>query len=86
MPVISRFFGISILMYFQEHNPPHFHAKYEGQIGAFNITTGRMIAGKLSPNAVRLIKGWLKLHRDELLLDWQIAQDDGKLKYIDPLE
>ncbi len=85
MPVISRFYGIVILMYFNEHNPPHFHAKYEGQLAVFNIKTGRIVAGKLPPKAKVLIKEWMKLHKEELLLDWQIAQNEGELKIIEPL-
>ncbi len=85
MPVISRFYGISILMFFKEHNPPHFHAKYEGQIAVFNIKTLRIIAGVLPPNAKRLIKKWAKLHQEELLSNWNNAQKDGKFKPIEPL-
>lgn len=85
MPVISRFYGISILMFFNEHNPPHFHAKYEGQIAVLNIQNGHTIAGSLPPNARRLVGKWIKLHRQELLTNWRKAQKDGDLKPIDPL-
>ncbi len=85
MPVISRFYGISILMFFQDHHPPHFHAKYEGQLGVFSIDGCRLIAGKLPPRATRLIKEWSKMHEKELMIDWNIAQKDGKLKTIEPL-
>jgi hypothetical protein len=86
MPVISRFYGIVIMIFFKDHNPPHFHAKYEGQIGIFNIRTHRMMAGRLPPNALRLVRKWLKLHERELLEDWIRAQSDRDLKPIQPLE
>ena len=85
MPVISRFYGIAILMFFQDHHPSHFHAKYEGQIAVFSIKGCRLLAGKLPPRAMRLVKEWAKMHEKELLEDWDIAQKDGKLKSIEPL-
>lgn len=49
MPVISRFYGIIIKMYFRqaEHNPPHFHAIYGEYIGTIDIQTGEMLEGDL---------------------------------------
>ena len=85
MPVISRFYGIVILMFFQDHNPPHFHAKYEGQLAVYNIKDCSLIAGKLSLRATRLIEEWAKMHKKELMEDWKIAQKEGKLKTIEPL-
>ena len=85
MPVISRFYGIVILMFFQDHHPPHFHAKYEGQLAVFAVKGCRLLAGKLQPRAIRLIKEWAKIHEKELLEDWYIARKEGKLKTIEPL-
>ncbi len=86
MPVISRFYGIVILMFFKDHHPPHFHAKYEGRLAVYSIKSCRLLAGKLPPRATRLIKEWVKLHEKELMVDWQIAQKEGKLKTIEPLQ
>lgn len=85
MPVISRFYGISIMMFFKDHNPPHFHAKYEGRIAVFNIRTHRLLAGALPPQAGRLVREWLKMHEKELLENWHRAQNDRELKSIQPL-
>ncbi len=85
MPEISRFLGIIIRMFYNEHNPPHFHAKYEGHIAVFNIRTRRLMAGSLPPNAVRLVREWVKLHEKELMDDWNRAQTDKELKPIQPL-
>lgn len=85
MPVISRFYGIVIMMFFKDHNPPHFHAKYEGQVAVFEIKTHRMIVGDLPPHAKKLVRQWAGLHEKELLNNWQKAQKDGNLKTIEPL-
>ena len=56
MPVISRFYGISIMIFFKDHNPPHFHAKYEGQVAVFDIKSRRVLAGDLPLHATRRVK------------------------------
>ena len=86
MPVISRFYGIVITMYFNDHNPPHFHAKYESRIAVFNIATQEAIVGSLPPNATKLVRQWAVLHEKELMRNWLSAKKDGKLKEIKPLE
>ncbi len=85
MPVISRFYGIVIMMFFQDHHPAYFHAKYEGQLAVFTIRGCVLIAGKMPPRAARLIKEWAKSHEKELMEDWRIAKKYGKLKTIEPL-
>ena len=74
------------MMFFKDHNPPHFHAKYEGSIAVFDIKTGRIIGGNLPINAKRLVRTWASEHRNELLDNWKRAQKDGKLRKIKPLE
>jgi len=85
MPEISRFLGIVIAMYFKEHAPPHFHAKYGGQRAAFSIQDLRLIEGKLPPRIVSLVLEWAFLHREELMQDWDCARLEKDLKRIDPL-
>jgi hypothetical protein len=85
MPVISRFYGIVIMMFFRDHQPPHFYAKYEGQIAVYSIKNCCLLAGKLPPQATRLIKEWTKIHEKALIQDWHLAQKEGKLKNIEPL-
>ena len=72
MPVISRFYGLVIKMYFQqsEHNPPHIHAVYGEYIGAIDIQTLEMLEGDLPPKALLLVKEWTAQHRDTLLEIW----------------
>jgi len=73
MPVISRFYGIAIKMYFlaSEHNPPHIHAVYGEYIGVIDLNTLEMIQGDLPSKALTLVKEWAKLHQKELLTMWE---------------
>lgn len=85
MPVISRFYGIIIAMYFNDHNPPHLHAKYAGQEAIFAFD-GTIISGKLPVRAVNIIDEWISAHRMELLENWHRAQCGKPLNKIKPLE
>jgi hypothetical protein len=85
VPEISRFLGIVIAMYYKEHAPPHFHAKYGGQRAAFSIQDLRLTEGKLPPRIVSFVLEWAFLHRDELMEDWDRARREEELKKIDPL-
>ena len=85
MPEISRFLGIVIAMYFKDHGPPHFHAKYGDQRASFSIKDLRLIEGKLPPRVVPLVLEWAFQHRDELLEDWTRAERKEELHKIEPL-
>lgn len=86
MPELSRFFGIIIAMYYNDHAPPHFHAKYGADQAAMHIETGELIEGYLSARALGLVEEWRLLHEQELLNDWTLAQNRQPLLKIDPLE
>jgi hypothetical protein len=85
MPEISRFLGIVIAMYYKEHSPPHFHAKYGGQRAAFSIQDLRMIEGKLPQRIISLVLEWAFQHRDELMENWRRVECKEDLQYIEPL-
>jgi len=85
MPEICRFLGIIIAMYYNEHSPPHFHAKYAGQRAAFSIHDLRIIEGKLPQRVISLVLEWAFLHREELMENWDRAERREKLQKIDPL-
>ena len=85
MPEISRFLGIVIAMYFKEHAPPHFHAKYGAQRAAFSIDDLRLIEGKLAPRVMSLVLEWAFQHREELLENWRRAERKEELRKIEPL-
>lgn len=86
MPEICRFFGIVIAMYYKEHAPPHFHAKYAGQRAAFGISDLRIIEGGLPRRAVSLVLEWAFERREELMENWQRAERREDLLKIQPLE
>ena len=86
MPELSRFFGIIIAMYYNDHAPPHFHAKYGGEEASIRIDTGQVLEGALGTRALRLVDEWRLLHQSELLDDWHRAQARQPLVRIEPLE
>ena len=67
MPEISRFFGIIIAMFYNEHNPPHFHARYGEHKVEVDIQTLSVLAGKFPPRALGLVIDWASRHQDELM-------------------
>ena len=73
MPVISMFYGIIILMRFNEHLPPHFHAKYQGYEATFTLD-GELLKGDMPPKQRKLIAGWAVVHEEDLAADWEMCQ------------
>ena len=86
MPEISRFYGIVIKMFFDDHNPPHFHALYGEYEVLIDINTFAVFAGNLPPRALGLVIEWATLHQDELLDDWEKARVQEPLNTIEPLK
>ena len=86
MPTISQFFGILIRIYYDEHNPPHFHAYYGEYEAQISIDTLEVIVGKLPKRALALVLEWAAEHRDELRKDWELAEQHKPLDPIEPLE
>jgi len=85
MPEISRFLGIVIAMYYKEHEPPHFHAKYGNQTGVFSIAELKLIEGSLPKRVISLVIEWAFEYRDELMEDWELAKIKRPLRKIHPL-
>lgn len=86
MPEISRFFGIVIRMYYDEHAPPHFHAEYGSQEIVLDIRTLAVMAGSLPPRAIGLVTEWANMHQDELMIVWNRARNAEPLEKIEPLK
>ncbi|MDR1085023.1 MAG: DUF4160 domain-containing protein [Deltaproteobacteria bacterium] len=84
MPVISMFYGIIITMYYSDHNPPHFHADFQGQKAVFDFD-GNVLTGSFPPKKVSLVKAWVILHVDELIANWELAKLQQTLYKINPL-
>ena len=85
MPIISTFLGIIITMYWDDHMPPHFHAKYGDYEIVVNILNG-IIEGKFPKRALRHVIEWYELHKDALLEDWDLCRLKQQPKPIEPLE
>jgi hypothetical protein len=85
MPSVSHFYGIVIWMYRPGHPPPHFHAEYAGQWAQISIADQEVLTESLPPRALRLVKEWAELHKQELEADWDLAQAMQPLVPIDPL-
>lgn len=89
MPEISRFLGIIIRMFFVgvEHNPPHFHAYYNGKSAVFAIDSLEVIEGSLPPRIKGLVVEWAEIHKKELKRNWDLLQNDKfeKIHKIKPL-
>lgn len=85
MPAISMFYGIIIRMYNTgEHNPPYFHATYQGYNAVINMD-GELIDGEMPKKQLKLISAWTELHKDELFANWELAMSEQPLYKIDPL-
>ena len=86
MPQISRFYGIIVAMYYSDHAPPHFHAKYAEHEATIRIDTLECLEGKLPRRVLALVLEWAASHRQELRQNWDLARAGLPLDPIDPLE
>jgi len=85
LPEISRFLGIIIAIYYGDHRPPHFHAKYGDYEIVVNIQTG-LVEGRFPRRALRLVLEWYEMHKEALVENWLLAEQRKPLKKIEPLE
>ena len=85
MPEISRFLGIVIAMFYRDHTPAHFHAKYGDYEVTVEIENG-VVNGTFPPRALGHVLEWHRIHKDELRGDWELAKARQALKSIAPLE
>ena len=86
MPHISRFLGIVIYMYYNDHNPPHFHAEYGEFEALIKIDDMSILAGTLPPRVSGLVTEWALNHKKELLEDWERSRRNEMLLPIEPLQ
>lgn len=85
MPTISAFYGILIRMYFDDHAPPHFHAVYGDHEAIIDINALNVVRGSLPRRALELALDWAELHKNELLIDWELCAAKQPPKSIEPL-
>ncbi len=86
MPTICRFYGILIQMYYDDHNPPHFHAIYNEYKAVIGIQDFSILEGDLPPKALGLVMEWARRYKKELLAEWERASAKQTLFPIEPLE
>jgi hypothetical protein len=88
MPIISRFYGIIVSMYFLEnrrHHLPHIHARYQNDEAVFAIGDGEVLERTIPPGKARLVQAWIEIHRDELAAAWQLTINGQQPLKIEPL-
>ena len=85
MPEISRFLGIVIAMFYNDHEPPHFHVRYGERRAIVAIDTLVLLEGSLPPRVLGLVMEWAALHKTELAENWSRARRQVPLKAVDPL-
>lgn len=78
MPELTKFHGIKITMNYDDHNPPHFHAK-SGSYKASYDFDGNLKAGYLPTREERLVLAWLELNREGLNDNWYRAERHEEL-------
>lgn len=86
MPTICIFRGIKIYMNWREHQPPHFHAKYGSDEVAISINDIEVLEGSLPNKQLKMLLGWTALHQEELIENWQLAEQKQDLFPIEPLK
>jgi hypothetical protein len=82
MPTIAYFYGIAIQMFYNDHNPPHLHARYGRAKALIRLADGEVIAGELPPLARRLVRDWTLARRMELAENWRRARAQLPLEKI----
>jgi len=86
VPEICRFLGMIIAMYYKEHNPPHFHVRYNEYKAVISIDTLALTEGKLPPKVLGLVIEWASINQEALRANWELAQKLSTLRKIPPLE
>lgn len=85
MPTISMFRGIKISINWNDHMPPHFHAKYGNDEVIVSIKDLDVLEGELPNKQLKMVLGWAAFHQTELQENWELAVKRQDLFEIDPL-
>lgn len=89
MAVLSMFYGIIISMYYfdnQRHHMPHIHVKYQQQEVVLSIPDGDVLEGELKRNKMKLVQAWIEIHQEELMANWELANQGESIFKIEPLK
>ena len=88
VPVISIFYGVTVLMYYfdnKKHHQPHIHVAYSGDEAVISIPDGTILEGTLRTAKLKLVQAWIEIHQEELIANWQRAVSGQSVLKIDPL-
>lgn len=85
MPAINRFQGIIVYLNYADHNPPHFHARFQDEEVTIEIGS-RLVIGRMGAIKLRRVLDWMDLHADELARNWALARSRRPLLPIPPLK
>jgi len=89
MPIISMFYGIVVMMYFDDcrkHRKPHLHVEYQDQQAVISLPEGKILRGSLPPAKLKLVAAWIEIHRDAIMADWSLAARKEPVFKIEPLK
>lgn len=86
MPTIAYFLGISVRMFFNDHEPPHVHVRYQGFRARILLADGSVIDGTLPPSVARILREWTALRHEALTRNWLAAREEGPLEFIGGLD
>ena len=85
MAEISRFYGIIISMFGNEHNPPHLHIKYGHYKALYTIKNG-VIKGEIPISVLKKVNDWVEIHKEELTQNWDLLQSGRNVNKVEPLK
>ncbi|MBQ1517659.1 MAG: DUF4160 domain-containing protein [Clostridia bacterium] len=86
MPTISMFRGIKVYINWNDHMPPHFHAKYGSSEVIVSIKDIEVIEGTMPNKQLKMLLGWAAFHQEELMENWELATQQQELFAIEPLK
>ena len=72
-------------MYWNDHSPPHFHARYNNFSALIDIKTGKVIKGKFPSKQLKKVDKWRKINMSELKENWKRARKNQTLLPIEAL-
>ena len=89
MPTISMFYGILVLMFYRDnrrHHLPHIHVRYQGEEASVAIEDGNILEGAFPAKQLKMVHAWIEIHKEDLMVDWELAVNGDEPFRISPLQ